>query len=244
MKQSYCDALEQRLREFPPERKSDRTLAALKIATAKVLAKVGYEDLRVADISKEAGLGTATFHDYFDNRTHAAKEVLAGFVDTILSTRAEPHGYSSPFASIYFINKELIDTYQANAGLMKSLIQLWNSDEEFSMLWRRVSSNWYDIVSNVMIKRHLIEADKQFLFMSIYTVGGMLDQFMLGLYVYKDASILDILKEHNLGDDALAYFLSILWYRSLFGKDPHEIPSEIDPKIVAVFREKLNILGS
>lgn len=233
--------LEEKLREFPPKRKSDRTRAALKVATAKLLEQVGYKDLRVADIAKIAKVGTATFHDYFDNRTHIAKEVMTEFVDVILSVKIEPHGYSTAFASIYFTTKGLMDLYQNNVGLMRSLIQLGDQDEEFAMIWRRMSTGWYDVVTSAIIKRYLGDADKKFLFMTIYSVGGMVDEFMRGLYVYKDAPILDILEQYNIGDEALAYFLSIMWYRSIFGKDPDEVPNEIDPKIIALFHEKLQI---
>lgn len=239
MNQTYYITLEKKLREFPPKRKSERTHAALKVATAKLLEQVGYKNLRVADIAKMAGVGTATFHDYFDNRTHISKEVMTEFIHTISSMSVEQHGYSTAFAKIYFTNKGLMDLYQKNVGIMKSLIQLGDQDEEFAIIWRRMSTGWYEIVTRAIIKKYLVDADKKFLFMTIYTVGGMVDEFMRGLYVYKDAPILDILEQHNIGDEALAYFLSIMWYRGIFGKDPDTIPNEIDPKIVTLFREKL-----
>ena len=242
MKQSYGIVLEQKLLESPPKRKSIRTHAALKVATAKLLEQVGYRELRVADIAKEAGVGTATFHDYFNNRTHVAKEVMVEFIHTFLPANVEPHGYSTAFAGIYFANKGLMDLYQINVGLMKSMFQLSDHDEEFSLIWRSMSTDWYEVVTRTMLKRYMVGADKKFIFMSIYALGGMIDEFMRGLYVYKDAPILDIVEEYNLGDDALAYYLSIMWYRSIFGKNPKKVPNEINPKTVALFEEKLHIL--
>jgi AcrR family transcriptional regulator len=241
MKQSYCITLEQKLRNYPPKKKRDRTQAALKIATAKLLEQGGYENLRVADIARMAGVGAATFHDYFDNRNHAAKQVMSEFVDAILSLRPEQHSYNTAFAGIYFTTKALMELYQSNVGLMKCMFQLGDRDEEFGQLWRSKSTDWNEVVTRTIIKRHLIDADEEFVFMIIYSVAGMVDEFMRGLYVYKDAPILNILKRYDIGESALAYFLAVLWYRSIFGKNPSEIPSEIDPKIVSLFKEKLHM---
>lgn len=241
---SYFSILEKKLTESPPERKSDRTRASIKIAVAKLLEDVGYQNLRVADIAKKAGIGTGTFHDYFENRTHVAKEVLEEFLKTLTAPRNSDHGYNSAFAAIYFSNKGLIDVFQRNSGIMNCLFQLADQDEGFSSLWRRISLKWYKIVSDLVVERYLPETDRSFMFMNIYLLGGMIDEFLRGLYVHKDEAVLAVLEDNNLGNDAIAYFLTIVWYRGIFGKNPTDIPNEIDPEIVSVFTKNLGFKTS
>ena len=54
--------------------------ARLKEATGRVLERVGYRQMRVADVTREAGVATGLFHHYFPDLKTATIEVLRDFM--------------------------------------------------------------------------------------------------------------------------------------------------------------------
>ena len=241
LNKGYCNFLNKKLKDSPPKLKSDRTHAALNLATARLLEKDGYNNLRVADISFMAGVGTTTFHYHYKNRTEAAKEVLIEFLEEVASIPFNTPHDAKTFARIYYGNKVFIDIFQANPGLMRCMFQLWDQDKEFSNVWREMSLGWYQRVAETTVSRHPEKIDKSLMYLTIYSLGGMVDEFLRGLYLYQDSSVLEIIKDRNLNNDAIAYFITAIWYRSIFGKDPDETLDGIDPDIIKIFDEGLGI---
>ena len=239
--QNYWSTLEQKMNDFPPKRKSDRTRASLKIATAKLLDRVGYRDMTITDITKTAGLGRASFHDYFENRTQITKEIMIEFVGLVEGTKPPPQSQSNIFTNMYYANKAVISIFQANSGLMRCLFQLGDQDKEFNDLCRKMNLTWYKNVANTISDRRRIKTSKPLTFLTIYSLGGMIDEFMRGLYVYNDTEVLEILKDHGIENNALAYYFAIIWYRAIFAKDPDDIPQEVDPKIIQLFADELGM---
>lgn len=241
MNKGYCNVLAKRLKDSPPKLKSERTRAALNLATARLLEKDGYNNLRVADISFTAGVGTTTFHYHYNNRTDATKEVLLGFLDEVAATTKTSTHDSNAFASIYHGNKALIDVFQANSGLMKSMFQLGDQDRDFFNVWRNMSLEWYQKTTDKTVMRHPENVSDSLMYLTIYSLGGMVDELLRGLYLYQDSSVLKIIKEFNFSNDAIAYFITAIWYRSIFGKDPDELPDDIEPKTIKIFDDGLGI---
>jgi AcrR family transcriptional regulator len=219
---NYAALLEQRLAADPPKRKGERTRARLKASAVKVLDQTGYRDMRVSDICDAAGIGLATFYLYFQNKAEITNEVLVDFLEDLGASRAPPVAGTGLFESMVTINGHIMRAFEANAGLMRCLLQYSDEAPEFVQLWQARGHHWYQRVAHRMAAAtHEGEtADEWRMLLATYALGGMMDQIFRDLYVHQNRFLADVIRHVAPDTDALARELSLIWYRGAFGRDP------------------------
>lgn len=206
------------------QRKGDRTRDRLKLATIDALSEIGYRDMKVTDICERAGVSSGTFYLYFQNKTevtHVVLEEFIGHLDQLLSNRSAE---KSAFRTLYQANLEWLKSIRANAGLFRCILQIGDASPELSVLTHGLNARWYRrIMKNVM--RRFPRADQSSedtVLLVVYALGSMMDEIAHKLVVDLDPHLAELVEKVAPRDEDFAELLSMIWYRTLYGKTPKE----------------------
>lgn len=203
------------------KRKGERTRDRLKAAAARVLERMTYRDLRVLDIIEEAEVSNGLFYTYFKNKQEITQEVLTEFIDLLVpqTPNDAPHPVTTVEA-IYLGNLNYTRVFAANPGLMQCLIQFGDETPEFAKLWSDWNDQWHERTLRAIRRRGSEIADGPHdLFASTCALGMMVDGMLRLLYVEHNARAIRAAQEIGDTPDAIALFLTRLWYRALYGKE-------------------------
>jgi TetR/AcrR family transcriptional repressor of nem operon len=218
---SYRDFLRAEMERGEGKRKGERTRDRLLYAGACVLDEVGYRESRVADICELAEVSTASFYTYFENRTVLANDILTGFLHSSFRSEVEvPRKYSA-FEALLVANTRWIQIVVDNAGLIRCVLQLGDEEPVFAELYRRANQAWCENVAGVISERFLPKrSNKQAVLLAVHCLGAMMDEISRELSDGPKSLLATIAAEVAPGDDELAEFLSVIWYRTLYGAAP------------------------
>ena len=213
----YPEELLHRLTVHAAAPKTQRTRLRLMAATAALLQQRGFHALRVADCAEQAGVAHGTFYRYWPDRTAATQEALTDFMATISARRPPRAGGKPLYERIVASNRYYVGVYRRNAGLMRCLMQLGNSDPDFARigqqanlaLARRVLRAWEREEPAI---RALPEPEKMARALACI---AMVEGVLRDLYVRPAIEPLNVMREEEVAD-----LLSACWFRTLFGREP------------------------
>jgi hypothetical protein len=104
---------------------------------------------------------------------------------------------------------------------MHCLLQLGDQVPEFRALNERLNHEWFERVTERLLRRcDAPRVDHDVVLLAIYALGGMMDELSRKVLVAKEASLQPVVKATAPSDEALAEFMTVLWYRALFGAEP------------------------
>lgn len=230
--ESYTERLAAQLETDPPKRKGERTRERIKLAAAEVLEREGFHAMRVSDITRQAASSDGSFYVYFKDKKEVALTVLQEFLTgmQLIGVR-EGDDASDPYNLIQHANHNWITAVRANAGLMRSVFQLSDEDQEFGALVNSTNRRWYQRVANSVVRNYPQgAADPSAALFAAWALGGMMDELMRRLVVYPDADFVEFLEKAAADDEALASALSVIWMRVLYPRLP--LP-RVQPKLAA-----------
>ncbi|MEZ4456289.1 MAG: helix-turn-helix domain-containing protein [Gemmatimonadales bacterium] len=206
----------------PGRRKGERTRDRIRLATVELLNERGYRQLTVADVCDRAGITPPVLYRYFDNKVALVLEVLSEFLGRFIAQTARPAGRSA-YLSIYEANLNWVRLARANAGLMACLLEFSDEVPDFAALFAEASRKWYRRIADSVLRRFpAAAADRAELELALYALGGMIDDLTRKLFSAQVPEVTRLAARVAPDDEALARFLSVLWYRALYGTDPRE----------------------
>jgi TetR/AcrR family transcriptional regulator, transcriptional repressor for nem operon len=221
---SFLEHLKCRLAARTSLPKRERTRERLRIAAVEALNERGYEDMRALSITEQAGLSEGLFYVYFKNKVDITLDILREFHYEFLKLDRFSGAHSSPFEVIQAANRRWIAVAVANSGLMRCVFQAGNEVPEFSKLLSNINNSLYLRVFD-SVQRRKPSISQTAMMMSLYMLGGMMDEIVRKLVVYPDLQLLKIIAETGSDENAVADAASVIWYRVLYLDD--EIPVSI-----------------
>jgi AcrR family transcriptional regulator len=199
--------------------KRARTLAAIIASTAQEMERSGIDGLTVAKIAAAAGLAHGTFYLYFENRIEAAMAVRRFYDAAMRRFRPRESGRLPAFEAILRMNRFYIGSYAANADLLRALQLLLYTRPEYA-LWRdRINHAWSRAILHDLARRlpnATVEHSRTTQTLLIRSAISMVDETLREIYVHRSPS----LSGSFASDDDVARFISLSWYRILYGFDP------------------------
>ena len=207
-------------RDAGPRRKGERTRDRIRLATVALLNEVGYRHLKVADICDRAGVTAPVLYRYFDGKQALTMDVLGEFLDRFM---AAPRygGTLTPNQTIFAANRRWVTMARANAGLMRCLLEASEDEPAFKALFARESDRWNRRIVDSIVRRFpSAEGERADIELTIVALGGMVDELTRRLFAARAADVTRLVEEVASDDDALAHFISVLWYRALYGAEP------------------------
>lgn len=222
---SYATILRRQQRAAGADkRKGERTRDRLTLAAVQALEARGYLRLRVRDICERAQTSPATFYQYFRNTEHITIEVLTGFLQSTFHTGRTAAPPRPLFEALYAANLAWVSSARANAGLMRCLLQLGDQVPEFMALHERLSHEWFlHVTQNLRRRFPASGTDEATLLLAVHALGAMMDEMVRKLFVARVKQLRPLIAATAPTDEAIAEFLSTLWYRALLGTNPPRV---------------------
>lgn len=196
--------------------KAQRTAMRLRAATAKLLETCRYNDLRVTDIAREAGVAHGTFYTYYKQRSDIVFAILQEYFD-VLGETMRPAVGTDEYSRIRSATGIFIGYYTSNLGLMRCLRALSEQDAQFATLKRQIDSSWFE--RNIAhLSRTAIGAsmDQDDIRLMVYALGAMVEEFLYIRYQNPDPNVAKLTET----EDDVANKLARIWFRALYLKDP------------------------
>lgn len=199
--------------------KGEQARNKLKLAALEVLERVGFHRMRITDVTAEAGVAQGLFYHYFKDLKSLTSEVLSDFVATSQNLASiEKHVPKGDwYARIYAHNIFVVRTYAARPGVMRSLFQLADSDEEFSRTLKASFIQQLNWLVGVMPRLFPdAEMTEHQALMVVYTLASSGEVVLRDYFIDKDPA----LTQENLTVEDIAELLSVIFYRGLFLQNP------------------------
>jgi AcrR family transcriptional regulator len=216
--EKYADHLAEGLTTLSFASKGDRTKYRLKIAAARALEEIGYQDVKVSDICTYADVALGTFYVYYRDKNEIAIEVVLDFVEYLYERARQVGRGTGEFDAILNTNRFFVAAYRVNAGLMQCHLQLQSQLPEFRQLWRPRHQTWIENLARSISRRGNYKEDMPGSAVAVaHALEGMVFHYLYAVIVSRD-SLFD--QEGLSGDEDLALMLSTLWYRAVYCKDP------------------------
>ncbi|MCP5089565.1 MAG: TetR/AcrR family transcriptional regulator [Gammaproteobacteria bacterium] len=210
----------------------------LKNAAQKVLERKGYHQMRVSDVTREAGFATGLFYHYFPDLKTLTLEVLTDFVqrfeamDDIEQGLAKDDTYGRILAHM----RVFVESYARNPGLMRCMVQLSDEVPEFRQLFQQSAMRQFRWLAT-QVPRYFPNADLgcEEALLLVYTLGSMSESVLREYYVSRDPA----LRASKMKNEDMAELIAALFYRGLFLENPPAERLNFGLKLENVQRAKM-----
>jgi AcrR family transcriptional regulator len=219
----YSDYLKLKIDSIAHRRKGEKTRDLLKLGAIKVLDDKGYHAMRISDICAAAGVAAATFYIYFENKEEITRLVLTEYLDASMELMAVSSQQRNPYKTILETNQRWLEVVEANAGLMRCILQLGDEVEEFRDLAHGSNRQWYERVARAILRDHPNSSIPfEVALFASYALGSMMDELARKLVIHPDPAFVSLTRMVAPNRDALAEILTVLWHHTLYGPVPEK----------------------
>lgn len=213
---AYIGHLRNRLQTEKFASKGDRTRFRLELATIECLEASSYNELKVAEICKAAGVALGTFYVYYNDKAEIACHAMLEFGDALIEHgRASARG-GNDYEAIFRTNRHYINAYRSNASLLRCMVQLEDQVPAFRDAWYQKRLVWIERVTRSIKRRSALKVKKDVLIQTAYALDGMVSQYLFELFVKREP----MLTQYAGDENDIADVLSVLWYRAIYREDP------------------------
>lgn len=203
----------------PTTKRGRATRQRLKDALAELLQTSAFHEIRLEDITDQAGVRVSLFYHYFQSKIDITQEVLSDLLDTFQAEVAGRPKDDGPLAAIHYANESMVALYASNPGAMRCLLEVNESIAPFGPMRRELTLNWNKRIAT-NIRRQFPKAFKseaEYLSLA-YALVGTVDNFLFEYFVQKNP----VLQEAHPSKEDVAHFLTTLWYRTLYLANPSD----------------------
>jgi AcrR family transcriptional regulator len=194
--------------------------ARLKDAGRRVLDRLPYSQMRVADVTDEAGVASGLFYRYFPDLLSLAKELLSDLLLELQNqTVADFSEYEDPlFERVRRNHTNLIRNFLVTPGLMRAFDPVSDADPAFRRHVRSALQRHLEFL--ITGRRRWMAKDTPAVRAEILMLGhaatGLANQCLRARYFEQDR----VLKAWDLQPDEMAEWLTVLFYRAVTGQEP------------------------
>jgi AcrR family transcriptional regulator len=201
----------------PATRRGQATRQRLMAAVTKLLQTRAFHEIRLEDIAQEAGVRVSLFYHYFQSKVDITQEVLSETLNKFRTDVSERPRDDSPLAAIHYANQRMVALYATNPGAMRCLLEVHDGIAPFSPMWRELTLNWNQRIAASIARQFpsAFATDGEYLALA-YALAGTADNFLFEYFVQKNPALY---QAHSSEED-VARFLTTLWYRALYLKNP------------------------
>ncbi len=199
--------------------KGEKARAKLKAAALLVMEDVGYHKMRITDVTGKAGVASGLFYHYYSDLKSLTMEVLEDFVSHSLRVddieKDVPRG--DWYERILAHNLLAVQAYAQRPGIMRCLLQLADSDEDFSRMLRRNFVHQLRWLTRQMPKLFpTANMSEHEAMMVAYTLAGTGETILRDYYINRESVLID----ESLSVEEMAELITVMFYRGLFLENP------------------------
>ncbi len=201
--------------------KGARTRAALKDAARRVLETTPYHEIRISDITNEAGVATGLYYHYFPDLKSLLIELVEDIIGEIEDVDAKESEVKKGdwFGLLKVHVRVVVDAYMRQPGMMRCLAQMSSESPELAALWRRSIERRIGFLVDHLDKifPQVQFSEKERVFFS-YALGGVGDVFLQEYFIHR----LGELCRFKASADEIAELIATMYYRALFAGMPED----------------------
>ena len=193
--------------------KGARTRNAIRIALCDCLETITLDALTIRDICARAGVSHGTFYIYFANRNALVSDVLMRF-SAFVQARMRRASQAQPQAPARAATSAYMELFVHNRGLMKCLLRHLEGFPEAQRAFQDLNREWLESVVAAragQLRQSGQPVDRDELMRRAYALGGMVDQYLAGLWLDQDPHMQAF--SHDQG--AILDTLDLLWQRGM-----------------------------
>lgn len=191
-----------------------RSRDKLKRATIALLNERGYRRLRVQDVTERAGVAAGLFYRYFHDLREIVHEVSMEFMDRLNSETSELPGLAHPYDQIFERHALAVNLFSGNPGIVRCLFQLDGDYPEFGQVWKTAAHDWNMQVADFLKSSTGIPAEQA---AHMAFVLGAMTEGVFFQYLIRHTEDLSVMVEKP---QDIAEVIAVMWYRTIFLKDP------------------------
>jgi AcrR family transcriptional regulator len=215
--------------------KGEVARARLKEAAVTVLDRVGYHQMRVKDVTGEAGVAAGLFHHYYRDLRSLVDEIIEEHIARFEATEEIERGVSkgdwlSRLRSHYEV---VVASYAEHPGIMRCIAQFCADDPDFRERWKRSYNHrlqqLFELFPHMFPASELDPGEARLV---VYALGGVGQDVLNETYIERNPRFLAL----GLSEAEMAEWLAVLFYRGLFAANPPRQQLRHAGKILSIRR--------
>jgi len=201
----------------PTTRRGQATRQRLMAALTKLLQVRPFHEIRLEDITQEAGVRVSLFYHYFQSKVDITNEVLSSILTSFRDAVQDRPRDDSPLDAIHYANQQMVALYAKNPGAMRCLLEVHDGIAPFSPMWRELTLSWNQRIASSIARQFpgAFATEAEYLALA-YALAGTADNFLFEYFVQRNPE----LRRAHPSDEDVSRFLTTLWYRSLYLRNP------------------------
>lgn len=202
----------------PPATSRGRaTRDRLKAALTSLLQQRPFHEIRLEDIADLAGVRVSLIYHYFQSKEDITYEVLSDLLDAFATDIAFRAKDLPPLEAIHIANEKMVALYAGNPGAMRCLVETNQDMAAFSRMWRSITLDWNRRIAGSIARQFpdAFAGEAGYLALA-YALAGTVDSYLYEYYVLANP----VLREAHPTEDAVARFLTTVWHRALYLRNP------------------------
>jgi len=214
---AYARRLGAQARGAGGEAKRERTRARLKLATIRLMDRVGHRGLTITGVAQEAGLAAGTFYTHFPDLKTLVLELLSEFLEEEVRPGTPLSDTLEPFEAMRTAFAQIIPLTRANRGLFRAAFGLKDEDADVMALWQRATEKWVDALAEGARKScGAPDVDERYYRFLGHASSAMADEVLFRVLIEEFEGLTGLART----DAELAELLAVLRYRMLFAANP------------------------
>lgn len=121
-------------------------------AAEAMFAERGYANVRIADITAQAGISQGAFYRYFPDRHQLTLELLRELTDEAYDFIRTPKSEHDQAASVRESTRKYFEFYEQHRAAFGVMVELAQSDEQIAELWAESRRAFYDRISRSLAR--------------------------------------------------------------------------------------------
>lgn len=219
----------------PLSAKGKKARARLKAAALVVLERDGYHRMRIADVTREAGMAQGLFYHYFSDLKSLTIEVLSEFARANQDPGEVEKGVAPGdwYGRMYAHNLVIVRSYARRPGIMRCLLQLADEDPEFGAMLRenyRKQLMWLVELMPSLFRD--VGFKEQQALMVVYSLAGIGEGLIREYFINRSEPLLAA----DLSVEQFAELMATMFYRALFLEHPKGEQLEYTRNLAAMKR--------
>ncbi len=213
---NYHDHLQLQISKFSKST-PERTKEQLKSAMTRMMDSVGYHNIRIAALCDEARVAKGTFYIHFQDKEDIAAEVLSEYTTIQLQLIPDLYRIQNAYEALHRINMWFARSFVENIGLHRSLMQLSEEIPRIRDVWANYTSVITEAYVRDIFRRTKSEIQHDLAMLSVYSLGGMLDQALYAIHAVHRSPNFERLAASV---EQLVETVSVLQFRAIYARDP------------------------
>ncbi len=205
----------QRVPEQGLSARAQRSRNKLKAAAVVCINRMGFREIRVQDITTEAGVASGLFYRYFQDLNAIVVEITSDMFGQLVDAFDGVSSGQDRFDWMVEVHEIALDTFGENPGILACLFGKSDDENSFSRIWNTNSHAWNLKVSDQLVAwgiRPRARAESL-----SFVLGAVTEGLIYQGLVRRTSDLLEVSGGTLTG---LAELIATVWYRTIFLSDP------------------------